>query len=185
MKLNQKGFSVVEGLIVVVVILAIAGAGLYVYKNQKDEPKKDTSNSQTEKTDTSDKEEHEEQEAADPAESQYLVISEWGIKLKLDGANKATYEIKNEAGQNAHGESYTALAQLKLAESVTTNPDCQELGLSVFRATEQSQVINSKKVGDYYYYITGGPGSCGDADADAVRTELLNQLNTPDVIEQQ
>lgn len=185
MKNNQKGFSVVEGLIIAVVILAIVGAGFYVYKKQKDDPKKEASNSQTEKPDSSDKKEHDEQEATDPAENQYLVISEWSIKLKLDGANKATYEIRNEAGENAHGESYTALAKLKLAESVTTNPDCQDLGLSIFRAMEQSQVINSKKIGDYYYYITGGPGSCGDAAADEARTELISQLNSPDVIEQQ
>jgi len=36
MKINQKGFSLIEGVIVVVVLVAIAGAGYYVYhKDQK------------------------------------------------------------------------------------------------------------------------------------------------------
>jgi len=36
MKINQKGFSLVEGIIVVVVLVVIAGAGYYVYhKDQK------------------------------------------------------------------------------------------------------------------------------------------------------
>lgn len=44
MKLNKKGFTAVEGLLVVVVIGAIAGAGWYVYQrqNRKEEPKQAT-----------------------------------------------------------------------------------------------------------------------------------------------
>jgi hypothetical protein len=180
MKNNQKGFSAVEALIIVVVMAAIGGIGFYIYNKQKDDDKakKSVEHSQTEKSSEKNEEEHSEAEETDP----HIDITEWGIEIKISGADKVTYQITNEPGETHQGDAYVASAGLSLAASVTTDPDCQSLGLGVYRATSQPQYLTAKKVGDHYYWITGGPGSCGIEKVDKVRMDIINQLHT-DVIE--
>lgn len=37
-KINQKGFGIVEGLLVFIAVAIIAGVGFYVYRTSKDNP---------------------------------------------------------------------------------------------------------------------------------------------------
>jgi hypothetical protein len=108
----------------------------------------------------------------------YLVISQWGIKVKLGSANPniVTYAPipVNECGGTMTG-NFTGCVELALKSSVTSIPLCEELGagigrqlVSTFNAAELKQ-MSAHIVGKYVYLPTGNPFSCGNQKLDTIR----------------
>ena len=96
MHTNQKGFTVVEILLVIVVIGLIGAVGWMTYDRQKSKAS-DTPGAQTSTQQT--------QDAAKLSEQRYLEIKEWGLKVPLnDTISDLTYETTG-AGLNLHDRS--------------------------------------------------------------------------------
>jgi uncharacterized protein (UPF0333 family) len=112
MKINQKGFSAVEGLLILVVIGIIGGAGWYVFKSRSQATKSLDSANNT----TSYIAKQKSQPKTTPTK-QYLEVKEWGVKIPLTSdISDLTYQAsKNSA--NLHDKTqvivkfYTARAK--------------------------------------------------------------------------
>ncbi len=117
--------------------------------------------------------------ATDP---NYLVIKEWGIKIKLADADKITYTLGGTPnGSSGNSDALVSWATLMLNSSVNTSDRCRLLGYEVSQLTAAT---NATKIGKYYYGFEGGaPDPCGDSIVDPLRakitgTELANSAIT-------
>lgn len=89
-KLNSKGFGVIEGLLILVIVGIVGGTGFYVYNANKN-----TSDGSDRATIVKD------EEQADTRG--YLVIKEWGVKVpQLPQGNLISYEIDENDKNRAH-----------------------------------------------------------------------------------
>ncbi len=114
MKTNQKGFSVVEILIIIVVVGLLGTLGWLVY----DSIKSKTSSTQT---GTPQKEEAPKQEASVPKEK-FLEVKEWSVKIPLnDQISDLSYEVTG-MGLNLHDKNQAVIkfytARLKKANGI-------------------------------------------------------------------
>lgn len=195
MKKNQKGFSVVEILIIIVVVGLIGTVGWLVYDRQKtktpdSQPDTQTSIEQKGTADT------QPTQKADPNEG-YLVVKEWGLRFKTPtGLTDVRYTIHDDtvaffakptgssvqyrADYDKYEEGRSQYATGNLYRSRESTKD--KLGL----------VVEGKKIGDYYYYTswafsslaTGAAcvGTYGDADSncqpEGTAFQLVNQGDT-------
>jgi prepilin-type N-terminal cleavage/methylation domain-containing protein len=84
-RLQSKGFSVVEVLVVLVIIAVLALGGFFVWQRNKDDDAKTKNNTSQNNTDNKDNEEEpKDEEPADPSEGgKYLVIDQWGMRFEL------------------------------------------------------------------------------------------------------
>src|SRR5436309_264963 len=96
----QSGFSTTVILLVVLVVVALAVTGLVVYQRQN----KPSSAKNSVATSLSQTTAQPVQAAKPNLASGYLVIKEWGIKVKLEDADKVTYTI----GGNPNGSAGNA-----------------------------------------------------------------------------
>ncbi len=130
MKTNQKGFSVVEILIVIVIVGLLGTVGWLVYDRQQSK----TSDSQTTTQPTEQKQETSQEETppTDNDTQSYMEIREWGVKLPLDSSlGGLSYAI---TGKYASIRSHELD---KLSGSCTTN------SVNVARGTANEVVPNS------------------------------------------
>lgn len=90
MKDNQKGFSVVEILIVIVVVGLLGTVGWLVYDRQKGK----TDNQQTSKTTTTPAKAAQATETPNQPQVSYLTVKEWGVKIpQTPTGNVISYQI--------------------------------------------------------------------------------------------
>lgn len=163
---NQKGFSAVEGILIIVIVTLLAAVGWLVWskKDKAVSPSSNQTNSQSTTTNVED---------SDTEESS-IDIAEWGIKIKTEHADKVTYVIENREGMLSHGpsEAFDAVARFTIKPELLTDTSCKP-GVNLFRykSTPTSQRV-AKKIGDRYYEFDGAPGPCAD-DAD---TELKSSI---------
>jgi prepilin-type N-terminal cleavage/methylation domain-containing protein len=157
MKANQKGFSVVEILIVTVIIGLLGAVGWLVYDRQNNKTP-ETSNTQAS---TTQKEETPKQETKKPDPNEgYLVVKEWGLRFKIpSGLTDVKYTI--------HGDTVSFFAK-PTGSNVQYRADYDkfEEGRSqyamgnLYRSTSSAKPFagdmtrEGKKVGDYYYYTS-------------------------------
>ena len=164
MKLNQKGFGAIEGLLVVIALTLIVGVGFYVVSTNKDK-KEDTKTTQNSSTPTESK----------PAEAkkQYLEFKSAGVKIELNEQTKDAYNgTTNEdevyigsrvvdrqpglegckVGGSASG--IIALSHAKVGDDHFGSPTTEE----------ELKVFSDVKIGDTYYWLTPGNGPCWNPD---------------------
>jgi prepilin-type N-terminal cleavage/methylation domain-containing protein len=105
MKINQKGFSVVEILIVIVVIGLLGAVGWLVYDRQSSKTSEKPSTQTSAQQNTETKKQETPKEAAKVPEQQYLEVKEWGVKLPLtDEISDLSYEVTSK-GLNLHDQN--------------------------------------------------------------------------------
>lgn len=156
-KLNQKGFGVVEGLLIFVALAIVAGTGFYVYNKVKNDQTGKPSGDTTQKINKENKAETKSQKS-DP-NSDHLVVKEWGIRFKVPGGlTDVKYTIHDDTasffakpvGSNVEyrddydkfeeGNSQYALGELYRSKESTNDERVDDT------------LIKGKKVGNYYYY---------------------------------
>ena len=94
---EQSGFSVIEVLLAVLVVAALAVTGLVVYQHHKPNSAKNSAATGTSQTTTQPSNTTTTQPA--PTTTQYLTIKEWGVKLPLSSAiNDAYYSVGGNVG---------------------------------------------------------------------------------------
>jgi len=171
---NQKGFAVLETFLILTIVTIIAGVCWYVIhtKHQSDKILSQADKISSNTPIVSNK------FTSDSAANTYLVIKEWGIKIKLGAADASivTYKIDNTTGCLAG--PCNGIAKLSLTSKV--KPQCEDLGIGINkRGYDISTKLPSgsadigKQVGSFWYDVSGGPGSCGDSQSDAIRAQYL------------
>jgi hypothetical protein len=224
MNRNQRGFGTIEIILIVVGVAIIAGTGFYVWhaKQMSDKNIAIASSSAVQFKSNSVTNYAECQKAtgskilqtspeqcvtksgktytdnSQPPVQQYLVIKEWGVRLKLNASTQdAYYEFPG-------GPTYAFLSTKSLA---AVAPDCApgkvSLGL-IFRQTTTEyqdaladQQANGKNIdnvtgdihiGDYYYGYSSPQAGCTDNNAPATtlyntaRPALINAVKTLEAI---
>ncbi len=107
---------------------------------------------------------------------QYLAIPEWGIKLKMDDADKVTYVMHGTPNGSPNSEMVTSYASLRLKDGLTASEACKDLGIALTQLTDAPYSV---KIGNYYYGYEGAPGACQDSSVESVRTKIVGtEINT-------
>ena len=156
---NNHGFSHVGILLVIAVLVVASLGGWYVFIA---EPAKN-SNQQT--NNNSNQNSNNQTPAADPSEGgKYLVLSEWGVRLKpaiqlpkmsytvgdMEGVQVARFTFDD---MSADCTGFYWLSRAKAGQDIDGFGNSPEKLMS----TNDSSI---KQVGDYYFYLGHGQGSC-------------------------
>jgi hypothetical protein len=171
MNKTQKGFAVLEGLLLLVVVGMIAGSGWYAFHSKH---QTDKILSQSEKTSQS-----------TPAASKntvitqkYLTIKEWGVKGPYQSDVDLSYKITSDD----IGEVWAQMSSTQLKAAA---PECdeqsqmggviiryhkgddlrgpagQDTGQTIEQAIKSNVLTEYSHVGDYYYYFEHPQAACG------------------------
>jgi prepilin-type N-terminal cleavage/methylation domain-containing protein len=158
-KRNQSGYSIIEVLIVVLVVAALAGSGIVFYQRHNPISAKNSAATITIQTTTPSKS----TTTTHPAQttSQYFTITEWGIKAKPDDTFTLRYKIWPSAPNIADFTS----DQLTSASS---NPGCG-IGLTPGDTTDTTGnhgggVIMRLLPTDVVHDLVGDNSSSGTAE---------------------
>jgi hypothetical protein len=201
MKLNNKGFSALEGLLVFIVIALLAGVGWYVWdQNKKEDAKSSTSNitsfaeckaagnpiaesypeqcSAGGKTYT-----NPDQKVEEPQKKTYLEVPELGVKIKLTAEIEGLYYDHEKENPTA---AYLSIESLRGTDcsAEDTSPSAlvkvseSETKPGAFYARVPSI---GKKIGSHYYFFEGSQSACQQDVNSATQkraTELRSYLGT-------
>lgn len=99
-----------------------------------------------------------------PRSNEYLVIEEWGVKLKTSLTDHLTYQPKH-IDNTGLPTPYDELG-LRIKSTSVSDQDCTTFGIDLYRQLTPSDRFESKKIGDYYYHVTGAPGVCSEEPSD-------------------
>ncbi len=170
MKNSQKGFAVLEGLLILVIIGIIGGTGWYVIhsKNQTDQTlTAAASTNQTPTAKTTAK-----KSATTPTNQPYLTIKEWGVRAPYDGTDTFTYTMSAGGGTAAlftskyladtYGCTDFGAGQIdRYAPSDDVSADGTG-GLTAQQDAAQNPTTYTH-VGNYYYRFTHDHAACSDS----------------------
>ncbi len=167
---NQKGFSVVEGLLILIIVGLIGCVGWYVWhaKNNADANLNSAASSNTVIPPT--------QQTKPKDTAQYLEIKEWGVKFKIP-SNLTSIEYKINEQNN--------LAFLGSPQLASIAPTCtlDNIALGTLeRDSGSSSADDAKHIGQYYYNYVDTKTGCAGANKgaqkmiDAVETQLKEEL---------
>jgi len=169
---NQKGFAVLEGLLILVIVGILAGTGWYVMKakDQTDKTLGQTSNSSV-------------QPAKASATSQkFFTITEWSVKAPYSGDLGLQYKItsddlgetwaqlssdkliKADPGWSVENQAGGIIARLKTGEQVL-GPAGQDTGQTIEQLIASGGLTEYSHLGDYYYYYQHGQSACSNLGA--------------------
>lgn len=168
-RFNNKGFGHLALLLSLLVLAVVGAAGYYVYSKSHESglatshsTRKPSSPARDSSNETSSNEKH----------LGYLIIKEWGIKIKLEDADKLTYAMHGTPNGTPNADSITSYVTFQLNDSVAAPDACRMLGPSLVQATAAT---SATKIGNYYYGLEGGYDDCGDTTADTLRRKITNQ----------
>jgi hypothetical protein len=106
----------------------------------------------------------------------YVVVKDWGVRFKTSVSDKLEYKPYSQTGGYISDSSYEGLG-LTIKASVLTDQNCVKFGIDLYRQTQSTSNFTTKKIGNYYYFVTGGPGECSTNTADLViQKTILNDL---------
>ncbi|HET9411329.1 MAG TPA: prepilin-type N-terminal cleavage/methylation domain-containing protein [Candidatus Saccharimonadales bacterium] len=176
MKNNQKGFSVTEILVVVVIIALLATIGWLVYDRQNSKPDNKQASTQTNQ-----QEQAPTQPPAQPAKNEgFYEIKEWGIKIALTDYDKVQFSTKNESGKIFGDDPYEGRADPSFKPEFLQDKSSCSPGLTLFRSKVKfASASAQKQIGDYYYVATGGPGYCSNSTDNQFQYRFLRELSDP------
>src|SRR3989344_1891275 len=186
---NQKGFSVVEGVLILVIIGLLGGVGWYVWD----------SNKKTKQVlDNTDKGSSVSNKIPNETNANYLVIKEWSVKVPLDSdttgleysigsngvASFRTTELNKFTGDNCANSINVARGK---AKEIVINELGTDEGAN-FEETYAEAVKNKNdnqpttrdiavKIGDYYFVPPGYAGASCASDKVSQDKETTAMLN--------
>jgi Tfp pilus assembly protein PilV len=185
MEKKQSGFSIVEILIIIVTVGLVGTVGWLVYDKQKS---KDITSTQKQATETavaaSDTPARISEKSTTPAPNTtegYLVVKEWGVKIKLEDAEKVSYKMSGTPnGASANADGVISSAVLSLISSIEASDKCKPVGVSLSQHTAAfgapGSGANVRIVGNYSYGVDGGLNVCGNKTVDAFKEKIFNEL---------
>lgn len=181
-KFNQKGFGLVEGLLITIIVLLVGFIGYYVYNAQKDADKNLSKPANTSTTQTTAKKK--------VVAQNDFTITEWGIQGKIDATVTPQYKVTNDGQQTWAMLSSTELATADTGCGVEQqaggiinramgterayNNAGEDVGMTIQQEVDKGILTGYKKIGGYYYWFSQGQAFCGSAE-DATR-ELQHKV---------
>jgi prepilin-type N-terminal cleavage/methylation domain-containing protein len=160
MKANQKGFSVVEILVVVVIVGLLGLVGWLVYDRQKNETDTKDTTSQTNEKTTEQNEPAVKEEVKQPT---YFEIKELGVKFELSENLSGLYYSMGNNNKTA----YFSLNELKGTDCAADKTAQVALTRYTDADFDNDPIVskeNARKIGNYYYYSIGGQAACSEDD---------------------
>lgn len=163
-KFNNKGFTLVEGLLILVLAGIIVGTGWWVSKSRSDtnKPLDNPSNSQTPVKATQNTATGNSNSGA----TKYLEIKELGIKIPLTATTADAYY------NGYHGSGKVKLVNLRV-HSLDSESDCKtgEALLAILQTMKKSEIDfnaegagsvpkNGTTIGDNYYWVSLAQYGC-------------------------
>jgi hypothetical protein len=181
MKKNQKGFSALEGLLIVVIVGMLGGVGWYVWHSQQQVDKTyfQTSNSSvrprpkisstTSPQSSTNKE--------DPNKD-YLVIKEWGVKLPMADADKVSYSYLATCSDPSGIGTCDSTIGLNVNSELLQDKTCKiSVGMSRYTSFDQRAADSFTKVGKYYFGEGGSPYNCGNDHDNNLNAKLREEFD--------
>ena len=163
MSLKQKGFAVVEGVIVIALVGVIAGAGVYVYRaNQSNDIVATTKSKPTLNS----------EDTTEP-EPKYLEFKTLGVKLALNEQTKDAYNGDTSDNEIYIGsrsvESQPGFETCKVNDSGLAALSSAKIGEDHFGSpwTEaQFKQIGAVQIDETFYWVQGAPSGCWNYQSD-------------------
>jgi hypothetical protein len=168
MKKTQKGFAVVESLLIILILVIIGFGGYYVWQTQQQTNKTlDQASATSQKTAAT--------KPLGSSGSKYLTINEWGVKIPLTEPIADAYYVLNSDRPDV---AYVSLGKYKntecSAENTTvaayfrfTADEVDQLG----GTTYLSERPDSVKIGNYYYSVDHPQAACSTTSSNAEPTQ--------------
>jgi hypothetical protein len=183
---TEKGFTAVEGLLIILILLVIGGIGYMVYHNNH---KTNTTTVSTTATKTPSSS----STKSTKSSQKYFTITQWGIKAPYNGNLSLEYSIASSNGQT--------YAQLSSSQLDASDPECQSDGndggiITRYSSTDTVQNQDGTDsgltpaqyfskydispstyahVGDYYYWYSHPQSACGSSQAsENIQTQTDN-----------
>lgn len=175
MNKNQRGFAILEGFLILIIIVVVAGVGWYTIHtkhqtdkilSQADKISQNTPVSSTKMNSA----------GSNQTTTSYLVVKEWGVRFKTSSVtNDAEYLIKDEHTLYLTTKRYTALAATCGLNGRTGYIARGVAGYSILAGRPiQSDTFEGKllavKIGDYYYEWVGPQAPCTNPDNKSAQT---------------
>lgn len=175
MKANQKGFSVVEILIVIVTVGLLVAVGWVAYDRQKS--KTDDSQTNTQTTEQSQETPREQKSTTNNDAQKYMTIKEWGVKLPVDSSvGGLSYTITGKYASirsdeldklSGSCESNSVNVARGMANEVVPNETGNDEGATFLETYNSITVDNNNltardikaKSGNYYFVVPGFAGA--------------------------
>ncbi|HSW65709.1 MAG TPA: hypothetical protein VLI54_01040 [Bacillota bacterium] len=178
MNKREDGFSALHVVLVVVFVGVLAAGGWLLFKGPQAPDSQVTTH--TASSGTGAKQSPAQHSTAGGASiapgDQYLTIPEWGIKLKMEDADKVTYVMHGTPNGSPNAEMVTSYASLRLKDGLTSSEACKDLGIALTQLTDAPYSV---KIGNYYYGYEGAPGACADSTIEPLRTKIVGtEINT-------
>jgi len=172
-RINQKGFAAVEAVLIVIVIALVGGSGYFVWRAQKNV---NTAYNAASKVAQSTPEKVTKKASTTAQTQKYLVIEEWGVRMKLSTQLADAYYVINSDTPTS--------AYLSTRSLVAAAPDCAADKVSVaaiYRLTDSEQqqatsnpdsgnIPGNVHIGDYWYGIVSAQAGCFDDSNNAAKT---------------
>lgn len=105
----------------------------------------------------------------------YVVVKEWGLKIKMTTADSLSYSISSHTGGRQNTQ-YDALG-LSIKSNLLTDQNCTKFGSNLYRQLIEPTEFQHIKIGSYYYFVTGAPGPCSENKNDIdLQNKVLKEL---------
>lgn len=183
MKKSQYGFSVIEGLLIIIALTLVVFVGYYVWHTQKQTDKTLNTAAQTSQNTTA---QSKNVKPNKNSNQKFLVIKEWNVRIPYDGDDTFSYKYEPSGNGTKDSDAIEVISQ-----NLASKYGCTGFGAGIiYRAigsyvdptdptsptTAQlaAQSPNDwKHVGDYYYRFTHDQAACSDT----VTVDAQNQAN--------
>lgn len=167
MKLNKKGFTLVEVLLVIIALSLIVGVGFYVYNSNKEDPQA-SSDTNTKVVET---------DKQPVSQEKYLKIKELGVKIELSDDIADAYYYVNSTGYAYLSTHY--FDNIKDFEGCTASGGAGGDGGGIAAVSnakvgddhfgeawteDQLKSISDTKIGDTYWWVEPSNGICWNQD---------------------
>ncbi len=185
-KLNNSGFSTVEGLLIVVAILFIGGISFYVFKVNQDNRKQVNLSTPIANNEATQPEQQPTPKQEVPAQQSFLTIQEMGVKLPLSESIKDAYYDNKDIATAPDIITFSLKSRALDAE-----PDCKNSSASTAVITRvpvgkedprqsgkkysDTQADKGKVIGEYFYFVGLAQYPCAQ---DPNNQKILERVRT-------
>ncbi|MET0779825.1 MAG: hypothetical protein ABWY71_03240 [Candidatus Saccharimonadales bacterium] len=173
---NTAGFSAVEGLVILGVVVLIGLAGWFIVSSKhKDKTPAPNTTSST----------NDDSANTTTGDTKYLEIKEWGVKFALttdtadayyDTSKTTPLDAMSLRSHSLDSESDCTTAPQSVAAIFRVAKDAPDESLP---GKKYSETQDGKTIGDYFYFIQGSQYNCTDnVEKQVVLQGVRNSFNT-------
>lgn len=185
-KLNSKGFTAIEAILVIAVLIAVGVVGYYVYHANKkasdtlSSSAKVAQSSPSKITKMKKSQSNGAQQTTLTETKPYLIIKEWGVEIPLSSGIKDAYYVYDSGYAKLGTRSLTAMsancAPGETGISAISRQTASVRDVNIKMGDPAVYPVNDTKIGNYYYGISHAQASCANTINDAASTQQLADI---------